>query len=365
MPRTSAADPHAHPEQPPPLSRSALPFAKSRTLLSLATVGYLAVLVVLLISLEWWGESQWLLSLLIFAPAPIFLAPVAILAPLALLIRPALCLWLIAAVALVTIGYMGLRRHSPGAAGRQTFTVVTHNIGQGNRPQFAGFLAAQKPDVILLQDARGRGIPLQSAFPDSSIESRGEFSIVSHHLIQETRLLAEPRWRGRPVAARYVVIFKGKPLAIYSVHMPTPRHEFTRFLSPRIAKDLIEDGEPSNQLVNYREWIGERAQLYAALAEVFRFEPLPFIVGGDFNMPDHGGSYHVFADEMSDAFAKSGRGWGFTFPGGMHFPTSLLGPWIRIDYLFGGRGWRPISCAAEPGTLSQHRAVVARFDPAP
>ncbi len=354
------------PRQERTAGRAAHPASRNiRRLLTGVTFVYLLTVAVLLIVLERWGERQWLLSLLLFVPPQILLLPLVLLVPLALLVRPSLCLWLAGAAGLVVFGYMTFRWTPNVFPDSHTLTVITHNVGQGNRAQFAKFLADEQPDVLLLQDAQHRAPGLQIAFPGSTVESRGEFVIVSRHLIQQTELLRQPRWRGRPVAARYVIIFQGQPLAIYSVHMPTPRHEFSRFLSPRIAKDLLEDGEPSSQLVNYREWIGERVELARALAEVFRAEKLPFIVGGDFNMPDHGSMYHFFAGEMSDAFAKSGRGWGLTFPGGMHFPVSLLGPWLRLDYLFAGRGWEPISCAAESGVQSQHRAVVARFNPAP
>ncbi len=341
----------------------AILFRGARGLVSGGTFACLLLLAVLLFALERWGEKQWLLSLLLFVPPQIFLAPLALLFVVALIFRPRLCLWIGGAAAAVIFGYMGLRLHSAGSPGPQTLTVITHNMGQGSRAQFAKFVAAENPDLLVLQDAAHRGPALESVYPGASVETRGEFTLVSHHLIEQAKLLTQPHWRHRPVAARFVVNFQGKSLAVYSVHMPTPRHQFSRFLSPRIAKDLLEDGDPSSQLVNYREWIGDRDALARSLAERLREEKLPFIVGGDFNMPDHGGEYHLFANNLSDAFATSGRGCGFTFPGGMHFPVSLLGPWLRIDYLFAGRGWTPISCAAETGTQSQHRAVVARFNP--
>jgi endonuclease/exonuclease/phosphatase (EEP) superfamily protein YafD len=81
-------------------------------------------------------------------------------------------------------------------------------------------------------------------------------------------------------------------------------------------------------------------------------------------MPDHGGMYRLFASKFVDAFAASGNGWGFTFPGAKESRIgALLGPWLRLDYLFAGHGWKPVECRTADDALSQHRAVLARFEP--
>jgi endonuclease/exonuclease/phosphatase (EEP) superfamily protein YafD len=116
---------------------------------------------------------------------------------------------------------------------------------------------------------------------------------------------------------------------------------------------------------NYREYVQDRMRLAQELAKVLADEKLPMIVGGDFNTPDHGYIYHLFAGEMSDAFAHAGRGWGLSFPGTTHNPIALFGPWLRIDYLFAGHGWHATECRPEPGQKSQHKAVFARFEPQP
>jgi endonuclease/exonuclease/phosphatase (EEP) superfamily protein YafD len=99
------------------------------------------------------------------------------------------------------------------------------------------------------------------------------------------------------------------------------------------------------------------------LAAVFQRERLPYIVAGDFNTPDHGAIYHLFASQMMDAFTAAGRGWGLTFPGETGNRLTLFGPWLRLDFFFVGRGWKPIECRAEREHKSQHRAVLARFEP--
>jgi endonuclease/exonuclease/phosphatase (EEP) superfamily protein YafD len=160
-----------------------------------------------------------------------------------------------------------------------------------------------------------------------------------------------------------VINFHGSPLALYSIHLPTPRNQLSRFLGARAALAMFGEEELPGGRTTLHEWNAERVELYRKTAEVLSGEKLPYIVAGDFNMPDHGLLYHHFRSFLTDAFAETGSGSGFTFPGNMKSIVALLGPWLRIDYIFAGRGWTPVSCRPEPGLRSQHRAVVARLRP--
>jgi endonuclease/exonuclease/phosphatase family metal-dependent hydrolase len=260
---------------------------------------------------------------------------------------------------------MTFRGHSRPTGDAKGLVVVTHNVGEGNRQQFFSFLEAENPDVIALQDARFRGVDYASRFRDRYVAASGEFCLISRHLIQQSKTLEAPKWHGRPVAARYEIICEGQPLIIYNVHMPTPRGQFNHVFSRRFVRDLFVEDEGGAPAGSYREWIDARVELARGLARVFAAEKQPFIACGDFNMPDHGYIYHLFAGEMTDAFAHAGRGWGLTFPGETRNPAAFFGPWLRLDFAFAGRGWKPVFCAPESGRKSQHRAVVAHFVPTP
>ena len=119
---------------------------------------------------------------------------------------------------------------------------------------------------------------------------------------------------------------------------------------------------PTDGFPSYREWLEARLVLARQLAAVFEKETLPFLVAGDFNMPDHGLVYHTFAGKLQDAHARTGRGWGQTFPGSREGRiAALVGPWLRLDYIFAGPGWKPLFCRVADDDRSQHRAVLARF----
>jgi endonuclease/exonuclease/phosphatase (EEP) superfamily protein YafD len=356
----------------PPLSATALaaawrsnPASLLRAMAKWLTGLYLAGLILLLVSLEWNGERSWATGILLFAPPQILLLPLLLLTPLCLLARSRFVWGHLMAIALVGFFYMSFRWVPESAVRGGELTIVTHNVGQGNRPQFYGFVATQNPDIIAMQDAGGRGAELSRKFSDRHVTGRGEFFLASRFPILHSDFVSQAKWYGRPVAARFELQCNDRPLIIYSVHLPTPRHQLSRFMSGRVLASMFADEDTSHRSDSYNEWTQARLKLADDLAGVFAREELPFLVCGDFNTPDHGIIYHTIARQLTDAHLRSGRGWGLTFPGATRNPLTLHGPWLRIDYAFAGRGWEPVSCAPEPGRRSQHCAVVARFVPKP
>ena len=345
--------------------RRLLQFA--RRMLGWLTLLYVAGALVVMGALEWGGERLWLLSLLLFAPPQVMLLPLLILTPLCVIFRPRLCLWHLALVLVLAFGYMNFRWSGATARTEMAITAVTFNAGQSNRTQFTEFIEREKPDVVVMQDA-GTTLAnfLQTKLPGYHVARQGEFSCVSRFPIQKSALLPAPISEGRPVGARFEVVVNAQPMVFYSVHMPTPRRVLSHFMGGRrILGDLAGLSHRDPLYGSYGEWLTQRIQLARDLRQVFADEKLPFIVGGDFNMADHGYIYHLFAGEMTDAFKASGRGWGMTFPGSTRNPVAGFGPWLRLDYFFAGHGWRAVECRPEPGTKSQHKAVLARFAPQP
>jgi vancomycin resistance protein VanJ len=342
--------------------------ASSKTLRRI-TVAYATVLLLGLIVMEW-GAEWWLpLAILAFAPAPILLAPLALLLPLAIWKRR----WLeaglqLACAAVVLFVFMTFRWGSREAKG-PAFTVITHNIGQGSREAFAQFFHGEKPDVILLQDVRGalgRQRDYMNRYPAyRAVPVDPQFVLLTPHAVESSGPVREALWNGRPVAARFVLKVKGERIAVYSVHLPTPRRSLAHVFTVRALLEMFWVGKaPTDEFPSYRHWLDARVTLARQLAEVFEQEKLPCLVGGDFNMPDHGIVYHTFASRFADAHAEAGRGWGFTFPGSREGRLpAVIGPWLRLDYIFAGKGWKPVECRVADDDQSQHRAVLARLAP--
>jgi endonuclease/exonuclease/phosphatase family metal-dependent hydrolase len=326
------------------------------------TILYATLLVVLLPTLEWWGERNWLLSLLLYAPPQALLAPLLVLSPYCLIFRARWLMLHLLCVALVCFVFMTHRSTSKPARDSRSLTVITHNVGQGNREQFAAFAIKHSPDLVALQDVRGDGAAQYGRlFPGAQTATRGEFHLISRHRIRSSALVTKPQWRNRSVAARFEVEHGGQVFAFYNVHLPTPRSQFNRFLSKRVVRDFFGDEDHAGGFASYRAWIDARRTLAEDLAAVFASEKLPYIACGDFNTPDHGFIYHLFTSQMTDAHAKAGHGWGMTFPCDVKTVPASFSPWLRIDYAFAGPGWKPAYCESEHGRRSQHRAVVAQF----
>jgi vancomycin resistance protein VanJ len=337
-----------------------------RRALGWITATYIVALAIFLPGLEWWGERNWLFSLMHYMPAQALLLPLIVLTPACLLLRRSLVVWHLGVAFIVIFVYMTFRWSWASPIKSSEIKVVTFNFGESNRAQFMAFLATEKPDLLLLQDARGRGADLVNKIPGMYASDLGQFAFLSKFPIENAALVPDVATQGQPVAARYEVHIQGRLVALYSVHLPTPRQQLVRFIGGRrILGDLVGHAHREPLYGNYRDFIRERIRLAQALVRVLAQEKLPTIVGGDFNTPDHGYIYHLMAGEMADAFTHAGCGWGLTFPGSTHNPISLFGPWLRIDYLWAGHGWRVPECHTEPGRKSQHKAVFARFEPQP
>jgi vancomycin resistance protein VanJ len=343
--------------------------AQSRFGLRGFCVAYVVILAAVLIALEWWAEYFLPLWFLLFAPPAVLLLPVPFLVIAAIRCRsPRWIIVLVVCVLVVGFGFSRYRFGSGAPDKSGTLTVITHNIGQGNPRAFHESFAVEKADAILLQDAfRPQQFDFTKHYPDLRARSVAQFTLLSRHEITEGALVNTALWRGRPVAARYVIRTPERSIALYNVHLPTPRRSLNHAFTWRVVQEMFWMGNaPTDDYPSYRAWLSARVALARQLAEVFARERLPFLVGGDFNTPDHGVVYRMFAGQLADAHAHAGRGWGFTFPGARDGRLAqFLGPWLRLDYLFAGPSWKPVECRVASDPTSQHRAVLARFMPVP
>lgn len=346
---------------------SAPRWLRRRLNLRTLTIAHVIVLLVLLTLIEWFAEHVLALGILLFAPPQCMGVPALILG-VAALVRKRWGIFAVnaACAAVVLVVFMGARirpapRPQPG-----TLSVITHNIGQGNRAAFVDSFPDDSPDVVLLQDvprAHRREQDYLRRYPGYRTRGLGPYMLLTPHEIEHASLVRDALWRGQPVAARFVIRWNGRSIAIYCVHMPTPRDSLYAAISPRVLMEMIGlRAAPTARFASHREWIDARVMLATQFAAVLDREELPFVVGGDFNTPDHGVIYHLMAKRLTDAHVAAGRGWGFTFPGGKESRLSaLMGHWLRLDFLFAGRGWKPVDCRVANDDRSQHRAVLARF----
>lgn len=344
--------------QRPPL-RSRL-----RLWLGWASVVHALALVAGLAALEFWSRPHWLWSGLLFLPPQLWLAPLLVLTPLCLMWHRPMCVLHLLLVLAVGFGYMRFRWNRPAEARGPALTVVTANVDQRDLRVLATFLEQVPADVAVYQDARRPGLLPTSGRTNFFTARQREFLLASRFPIRRSGLVEPLRYDRQPVAAWFELDWNGREVVIYNVHMPTPRRFLQRFRGEGYGMEAVRwrallsraDREASTA---YWE---ERRRLAEGLREVLRRETRPMIVAGDFNMPDHGWLYRMFAPEWTDAFAAAGRGWGLTFPGTGGPTQKLLGPWLRLDYVFCDGHWRALNCEVEPPQRAEHRALMARLE---
>lgn len=321
------------------------------------TNGYFLLMLVVLGVVRLRAESDWFSSAMLFLPATFWLIPLLILLPVHLLVRPRLCGVTLIAFLAICFVYLDFRWSFSSDRGEPGLTVLTNNIGERQFRSLAPFLEKERPDVIALQETWSGRIDLRKVFPDRNVAIIGEYGLVSRYPVTKAGYI-------QPVGARFEIDYKGQAVAIYQVHMPSPRYEFSKLRGRGLIRELIGGGgfHSKQARESYSNFIERKAKMSRELIEVLQKEKLPFLVVGDFNMPANGRNAGLFRSHLSDAFQQKGLGHGNTFPGESgNRLANFLGPWLRLDYLFAGKDWETLMCRVEPRLPAQHLAVVARF----
>jgi endonuclease/exonuclease/phosphatase (EEP) superfamily protein YafD len=328
-----------------------------------ATVAYFLGLTALLLLLNWRGERNWFLSILLFIPPVIWLVPLVLLTPIHIMVRPKLCWISVAAVLVVGFVYLDFNWAFPVNGSKAGLKLLTNNTGGREFDTLEKFIEHEKPDVIALQDTYRLG-NLAKKYPERFVARQMEFILVSKTPIRQSGLLTKLRYRGHPIGAWYELQYEGQPIVVYNIHMPTPRPEFLKlrgygFIMESVHGKGIYSSEVRKE---YREYLKQRIELAQGLVEFLQKEKRPFLVAGDFNMPGNGYISSLFRSQFLDAFVEKGRGYGFTFPGATGGVLNIFGSWLRLDYLFADKNWRVVWCRVEPRNSAEHSAVVARFE---
>jgi len=330
-----------------------------RLFLKWASVVYVAGLVLLLAYLDRYGGSGSISGFFLFIPPFVWLVPMVALLPLSAFLYPRAC-WLYAVAIMLSLAYTYKNAGGHPIAGQEDLVILSNNLADRTLNDFWKFFDEQKPDIAALQyDYMLNGVG-RVGFYKTRVSEFGLFS--KYPIMQSEGVPGMVGERGF-IAARFVVDFKGQPIAIYSVHMPTPRwvilglYSDTRPFSTELGKVTVT----RNGAENYSRYWERRRELNKILLDALEMEKLPFIVVGDFNMPDHGVLYREWRSCFQDVFTECGKGTGLSFPGGMDPFFKLRGPWFRIDYQFCGKEWLPLSLQVESCKTAKHLALVGRY----
>ncbi len=318
-------------------------------------IGYAAAIFSIFLLAAFCGEKHWLVGLLLFLPVPGLMVPALILGSFCAKYSPRLCVGCLCMVLFILLFFM--HWHWTFFSGREkknSLSILTNNIGERRLKTLSPFLQKTRPEIMMLQDAGNRSRVLSREHSGYFVAAQGEFSLISKYEIKSSGLVSAGTDGQKPVAAWFEIEYGGQPIVLYSVHLPTPRGDLNSLRHGGILSRETRDKYKASQ--------ERRLKFAREFLEVLKKERRPFIVAGDFNMPDTGWLYRQYHGAMKDAFAAAGSGFGYTFPGGTMNPLALFRPWLRLDYIFCGGGWKPLFCCVESDRSAQHQAVFAEFE---
>jgi endonuclease/exonuclease/phosphatase family metal-dependent hydrolase len=321
---------------------------------------YPALLLVLSLGLYCIGERWWVTAAGLYAPRLPFVIPLPLLALWLGFTSLRRLLWTQLLAALFAIILLGFVLPWPSSArlGTPSLRVLSFNVnsGRGGPEAIASAIAAESPDVVLLQEAPS-GSQLADALRQHYpfVESSTQFVVASRYHIASS---GEPRrvaFYGRlrsPRFMRYAIDTPLGQLAVYSVHPISPRgvlhvHQLRAAFHELRTGELFA-GDPEADM---RANTGLRALQIEAAAEQAGREALPVLIAGDTNLPALSVVLRKNLSGYSDGFRAASWGLGYTFPSNH--------PFLRLDRVLTGRGLGVVSFKIGCQGVSDHLCVVA------
>lgn len=384
--RTARQEPRPYPSEPSPSPRRstgtlsdffAHPLVKGalrllRLAVRLTVLLYLIALAAVALSISHFGQANVTTATLMYLPSPIWLLPgVALLLPSLLFDRKSFLLLIISGGFFFTSHLNYQWRSERPLEDPEPFEklrLLSWNRGQSGSTSLSTLKAGLKPDFILLQDARGRAARyrLDANYREfREFVDTGEFAMISRWPVLASENLTMNGDNGSVVtlgAARFVTVYAGTRIILYSIHLPSPRDALEATGRGAFLLGIL--GLPGTSLetkkLHYQAfWDGQMLKAAEILRRI-RQETDPVIIAGDFNTPALGPVYKLYADIFQDAHLQAGSGFGHTFPGDTRNPIALFQPWLRLDQMFASQDWQVLNCQPQP-VKAQHLPVFGIF----
>ncbi len=307
---------------------------------------------------RWLGpERRWLTCLNLYLPQSMWAAPGLLLLVLTLALdrrfalAPVLCLaWVLGPI-------MGLSvaANRPTAPPDRTFRVMTYNVkyGRSDVGSIAAEIVSTDPDLLFLQDVYGRTTdypPLAAFLRTRHVEREGFYLVASRFPLAPVEYHAMgPDWY-----IRTQVTIGSLPIAVYNVHLMTPRDGLAA-MREGVREGIGELREGIGELMEgARVRLVQVAQLNADLDR----ERGAVLLAGDLNAPPESLVLRrLRSGRLRDAFGEAGRGYGFTYGHTLRPRVSYL----RIDYVLFSREMVALRAWIGGASGSAHRPVVTEL----
>lgn len=233
-----------------------------------------------------------------------------------------------------------------------TLKIVSYNanlFGVYNSTLFTDsifqYIELQKPDIVCLQEhfqdkthRYDEAIKQRIHTPYSYLFLQGKhrqfgLATFSTYPIVHSEQIQLPDTKAN--SAMYTDIdFKGDTIRIYNIHFQSislnnEDYQFTDQVTAVNVTLQTEDSKKSIKRIFNKLKTGYKARnkQVKTIVEHIKLSPYPVVVCGDFNDPPWSYTYQQINNLLSDAFVKSGKGFGNTF-----FFNNRLS--VRIDYIF-------------------------------
>jgi endonuclease/exonuclease/phosphatase (EEP) superfamily protein YafD len=336
--------------------------------LVLIAYAYPATLAALLLLLYGVGERWWVTTALLYMPRALLLVPLPFVVLGLWLARERRLLWTQAAALLLCVfplmGFVlpGSSSRDPEARSLRLLSFNT-NSGFSGAAAIVAQVSSYNPDIVLIQEGQFGGgeiaDDLRARYPH--VHALTQFTVASRYPILEATDPDRLPYYGRQRSPRFMRYLIQTPLgviAFYSVHPISPRgalhvHRFRDVLH-QLRTGAFLEGDPEADLGGNT---GLRALQIATAADLASRERASVIIAGDTNLPGLSNILRTNFGRYEDAFSAGAWGFGYTFPS-KH-------PFLRLDRIMSGPGFRFTSFYIGCKDVSDHLCVVADIQRAP
>lgn len=323
------------------------------------SAAYLAVVCLVWVVLALVSERWWLGTVFVYLPRSPWMFPAFLLTALSCRFSP-LSIAVNAVTILVVAGpvmnYQARSLVSSPAIDdtRPLIRVLSCNI-QGFRPHFPDVVAEIQridPDVIAFQEVFNDHELVEELFAEWNVQRVDEYLVASRWPLKHLETCYVAGF-DRVTATRFEVTSPDGVFEIVNVHQTSPRRSLTG-LSPWtfVTGDGLERLERHTVLRDI-----EADKTRECVDRVARGRPV--VVVGDFNMPTDSSLFQQHWGDLTDAYATSTTGYGYTSPCGTQKLWPANTPWAQVDHILASRDWQIQRCWTGHSAGSDHRLMAA------
>lgn len=357
----------------------------TRTIILLINLLFLLVSCLIIISVNYYNEKIWFISLIGFANSTLLI--IHLFFGVFWLFCRHKYYSIISTICIIAGIYAG---GSPfeinGKEDKVGMTLVSYNVRnfdlynwRGNfkrRDSIIKYLTEIKPDIICFQeyyndkvntyntnDSLKRILNLPYVHYESliKVDNLYDFGLATlsrYPIIRQIKLFKSKRSTNNVMVTD--VIVHGDTIRIFNCHLESFHLEKSNFTTiGKIQSHEYSENdstELNNLLGKFKKATIKRSGQSDTLSDAIKNSPYPVIVCGDFNEIECSYTYHKIKthNNLIDAFRESGRGLGGTFIGKL--------PSFRIDYILHSQKISTWNFVTGKRKLSDHFAIYCKFD---